>query len=110
MKTAKHAVTPGASHTQTILATVVDFRFSPRSLPIPAQALKKYIKIRFGALAGFGYWGETDEYNNRHAAFPRSQRDKYRRCYLFFRFFLLQAVDLANSLLDELAGTVPRRT
>jgi len=89
------------------LATLSDFHFSSQGLPSRSACLKKYALMALGSLGGLGYWGVTNNYNEKHQ-FPKFIAISNNiGVAVSVGLFLLQSVDMALKLMDQLSGVVP---
>ena len=90
-----------------VLARLSNYHFSPQSLPTKSDSLKKYFFMSIAAGGGLAYWGVTDAYNSDHGYSKFIATNNLVGVTVSAGLFLLQSVDLAKELINELAGTVP---
>ncbi len=97
------------SQNNDVLPILSDFHFSRQSLPTKSDCIKKYLIMLSATGGGLAYWDVTDAYN-AYYDFPVWEADSnVIGVTVSAALFLLQSVDLAKGLLEDLAGFVPER-
>lgn len=92
-----------------VLTILSDFHFSRQSLPTKWECTKKYLIMLGATGGGLAYWDVTDAYNQYYNFSSWRAKSNVAGVTVSAALFLLQSVDLAKGLLEDLAGFVPER-
>ncbi len=92
-----------------VLTVLSNFHFSRQSLPTKLDCIKKYLIMLSATGGGLAYWDVTDAYNEYYNFPAWKAKSNVIGVTVSAALFLLQSVDLAKGLLEDLGGFVPKQ-